>query len=52
LGELTNDRSKNYLNIIFEIFEVKGDKANTRFKKFFIPQVSKKQGQEEDEKID
>ncbi|MBU0762296.1 MAG: hypothetical protein KKD39_04670 [Candidatus Altiarchaeota archaeon] len=37
LGELMSDRSKNYLNMIFEIFEVKGDKAGTRFKKFYIP---------------
>jgi small subunit ribosomal protein S3Ae len=37
LGELTSDRSKNYMNLVFEITDVKGDKAHTRFKKFFIP---------------
>jgi small subunit ribosomal protein S3Ae len=37
LGELMKDRSKNYMNMVFEISEVKGDKAHTRFKKFFIP---------------
>jgi len=37
LGELTSDRSKNYMNLIFEITDVNGDKAQTRFKKFFIP---------------
>ena len=37
LGELTNDRSKNYMNIIFEVFEVNGNKVQTRFKRFFIP---------------
>ncbi|MBD3388598.1 MAG: hypothetical protein GF416_05975 [Candidatus Altiarchaeales archaeon] len=37
LGDLMNDRSKNYLNLRFEVYDVKGDKALTRFKKFFIP---------------
>jgi len=37
LGELVDDRSKNYLNMVFDIHEVNGDKAHTRFKKFFIP---------------
>lgn len=37
VGELMNERSKNYLNMIFEIADVKGDKAYTRFKSFFIP---------------
>jgi len=37
LGELLDDRGKNYMNILFEIFDVKGDKAHTRFKEFFIP---------------
>lgn len=37
VGELTKDRSKNYLNLVFEIHDVKSDKAHTRFKKFFIP---------------
>ncbi|MFH1055262.1 MAG: hypothetical protein V1744_04110 [Candidatus Altiarchaeota archaeon] len=37
LGELMSDRSKNYMNLVFEITEVKGDKANTRLKRFFIP---------------
>jgi len=37
LGELLGDRSKNYLNLVFEVEEVKGGKAYTRFKEFFIP---------------
>ena len=37
LGDLTNERAKNYMNLIFEIVDVKGDKAQTRLKKFFIP---------------
>ena len=37
LGALTNDRGKNYMNLVFEVYEVKGDVAHTRFKKFFIP---------------
>lgn len=37
LGGLTGDRGKNYLNLVFEVHEVKGDTAHTRFKKFFIP---------------
>ena len=37
LGGLTNERSKNYLNLVFEIYDVKTDKAFTKFKKFFIP---------------
>ena len=37
VGELTKERSKNYLNLVFEIFDVKSDKAHTCFKKFFIP---------------
>ena len=37
LGQLTNDRSKNYLNLIFEVYDIKGDKALTRFKNFYIP---------------
>ena len=38
LGELMGDRSKNYMNLLFEVSEVKGDKAHTKFKKFFIPE--------------
>ena len=34
---MTKERSKNYLNLVFEVFDVKSDKAHTRFKKFFIP---------------
>jgi|GEM_PF-625473 len=37
LGSLTKERSKNYLNLVFEVHDVKGDNAHTRFKKFFIP---------------
>jgi small subunit ribosomal protein S3Ae len=37
LGELIKDRSKNYMNLVFEISDVNGDRANTRFKNFFIP---------------
>jgi small subunit ribosomal protein S3Ae len=37
LGELMGDRGKNYMNIVFEIYDVKGDKAYTRFKRFFMP---------------
>jgi small subunit ribosomal protein S3Ae len=37
LGELLNDRSKNYLNMVFEVHGVKDGKAHTKFKKFFIP---------------
>jgi len=36
LGELTNDRSKQYLIVVFEISEVKGETAHTKFKKFYI----------------
>jgi small subunit ribosomal protein S3Ae len=38
LGELMGDRSKNYMNLVFEVSEVKGDKAHTKFKRFFIPE--------------
>jgi small subunit ribosomal protein S3Ae len=38
LGELMGDRSKNYMNLVFEVADVKGDKAHTKFKKFFIPE--------------
>jgi small subunit ribosomal protein S3Ae len=37
LGEIAGDRSKNYLNLIFEVDDVKGDKALTKFREFFIP---------------
>jgi small subunit ribosomal protein S3Ae len=37
LGELMEDRGKNYMNLVFEIFDVKGDKAHTKFKRYFIP---------------
>lgn len=37
LGELTKERSKNYLNLVFEVYSTKADKALTKFKKFFIP---------------
>jgi small subunit ribosomal protein S3Ae len=37
LGELMGDRGKNYMNLVFEVFDVRGDKAYTKFKKFFIP---------------
>ncbi len=37
LGGLTGDRSKNYLNLVFEVKDVKGDSALTKFRKFFIP---------------
>lgn len=37
LGELTSERAKNYMNLVFEVYDVKGDKAVTRFKRFFIP---------------
>ena len=38
LGELMSDRAKQHLLISFEVFEVAGDKAKTRFKKFAINQ--------------
>jgi small subunit ribosomal protein S3Ae len=38
LGELMNDRGKNYMNLVFEVDEIKGDKAHTKFKEFFIPE--------------
>lgn len=37
LGEITGDRSKNYMNLVFEIADVKAQNALTTFKKFFIP---------------
>jgi small subunit ribosomal protein S3Ae len=37
LGELLEDRGKNYMNIIFEVFDVRGEKALTKFKRYFIP---------------
>ncbi len=37
LGELTKERSKNYLNLVFTIHDVKSDKAHTKFKRFYIP---------------
>jgi len=36
LGELTQDRAKQYLNIVFRLSEVRGDKVHTTFKKFSI----------------
>ncbi|MBM3309647.1 MAG: hypothetical protein FJY77_05265 [Candidatus Altiarchaeales archaeon] len=36
LAELTSDRAKQHLMLVFEIHEVTGDKAQTRFKKFMI----------------
>jgi small subunit ribosomal protein S3Ae len=37
LGELLDDRGKNYMNLVFEVTEVKGEKAHTKFKRYFIP---------------
>jgi len=36
LRDLTSDNSKQHLKLIFEINDVKGDKAYTRFKKFVV----------------
>lgn len=36
MKELTDDRSKQHHNISFEVFDVEGDAAKTRFKKFII----------------
>ncbi|MCX6695750.1 MAG: hypothetical protein NTU61_05595, partial [Candidatus Altiarchaeota archaeon] len=36
LDELTKDRSKQYLIVVFEASDVKGDKVHTKFKKFYI----------------
>ncbi|MFH1126257.1 MAG: 30S ribosomal protein S3ae, partial [Candidatus Altiarchaeota archaeon] len=36
LSDLTNDRSKQHLMVLFEVYEVAGEKAKTRFKKFYI----------------
>lgn len=36
LADLVNDRAKQHLLVVFEICEVAGDKAKTRFKKFMI----------------
>jgi small subunit ribosomal protein S3Ae len=37
LGELMGDRGKNYMNLVFEVTDAKGDKAHTKFKRYFIP---------------
>jgi small subunit ribosomal protein S3Ae len=36
LADLTGDRAKQHLMILFEVFEVAGDKAKTSFKRFFL----------------
>jgi len=36
LFEILGDKAKQHMKIIFEITDVKGDKANTRFKRFEI----------------
>lgn len=36
LSDLTSDRSKQHLMILFEIYEVAGDKAKTHFKNFSL----------------
>jgi len=37
LGELTEDRGKGYMMLVFQITDVKSDKAHTKFKRFFMP---------------
>jgi small subunit ribosomal protein S3Ae len=37
LADLTKDRSKQHIKLVFEVHDVKGDKAYTRFKRFEIP---------------
>ncbi|MFH1402884.1 MAG: 30S ribosomal protein S3ae [Candidatus Altiarchaeota archaeon] len=37
LGSIVGDRGKQYLKLVFQISEVKGDTVLTKFKKFFIP---------------
>ena len=36
LDELTGDRSKQYIILVFSLDEVKGDKVQTKFKKFYM----------------
>ena len=36
LEELTKDRSKQYLTILFELSDVKGEQVSTKFKKFYV----------------
>ena len=36
LGDLTGDRSKQYLTVVFELTDVNGDRVNTKFKKFYM----------------
>ncbi|MBD3260525.1 MAG: hypothetical protein GF334_02410 [Candidatus Altiarchaeales archaeon] len=37
LADLTGDRGKQHMKLVFEVTDVKKDKAETRLKKFYIP---------------
>jgi len=36
LEELTKDRTKQYLTLVFELIGVAGDRVNTKFKRFYV----------------